>query len=67
MFFWNNQMKTITLSEYELQEMLTEAAAAGANRVFEGLMIYNKQEAAKLLRMSYITLPDSFYDQAGLA
>ena len=48
--------KTVTLSQYELQEMLTDAAAAGAKRVFDDIAVYNKQEAAKLLRMSYMTL-----------
>ena len=36
--------------------MLNEAAAAGAKRIFNDLAVYNKQEAAKLLRMSYMTL-----------
>ncbi|AVL70648.1 hypothetical protein AAEX37_01095 [Oligella sp. MSHR50489EDL] len=49
-------MKTVTLTQYELEEMLTAAATAGAKKVFDNLMVYNKAEAAKLLRVSYMTL-----------
>lgn len=48
--------KQITLSAYELQNLLREAATAGAKILYEEMVVYNKREAAKLLRMSHVTL-----------
>lgn len=48
--------KTITLQQFELKQLLIEAARHGANLAMDDMITYNMQDAADKLGISYNTL-----------
>jgi len=49
-------MTTITIEQFELKQLLTEAARLGANQAIEDMVLYTMQDAAAKLGISYNTL-----------
>ena len=49
-------METLTMSKFELDNLLTEAAKKGANFAIAGMVSYNLRDACKQLGITYATL-----------
>lgn len=49
-------MTTITIEQFELQNLLREAARQGANLAIEDMVCYHYKDACKRLGISYNTL-----------
>lgn len=49
-------MTTITIEQFELKQLLVEAARQGANLAIEDMAVFHMKDACKRLGMSYNTL-----------